>query len=240
MRLDSLHGRIEREELPLSRATRPAARLLLVDDHPLVRRGLRDILEYAEGVEVVAEAGGYAEALAKVESLELDLVILDLTLGDGSGLELLKQVRARRPELKILVCSMHDEVLYAERVLRAGGRGYLSKDEAIDRVVEAVRRVLDGRLYLSPGMTDRLLRAATGGEVATGNPLASLSDRELQVFELIGEALSAREIGERLGISPKTVESYRESMKAKLGVDSPRELLRRAIHHVLEKDVGRP
>ena len=213
----------------------PAARVLLVDDHPLVRRGLRDILAAAEGLEVAGEAGGYAEAMTRVEEMEVDLVILDLKLGDGSGLELLKQLRSRRPDLKVLVCSMHDEALYAERVLRAGGRGYLSKDEAVDGVVEAVRRVLDGRLYLSPRMTDRLLRSATGTPAPAGDPIERLSDRELEVFVLIGEALSAREIGERLGISPKTVESHRESIKAKLGVDSPRELLRRAVHHLLSQ-----
>lgn len=212
-----------------------AARVLLVDDHPLVRRGLRDILTAAEGLEVVGEAGSYAEALDRIEAGGCDLVIVDLTLGDGSGLELIKQLRARRPGLRILVCSMHDEVLYAERVLRAGARGYLSKDEAIDRVVEAVRRVLDGRLYLSPQMTDRLLQAAADGHEPLRDPLERLSDRELEVFELIGEALSAREIGERLGISPKTVESHRESIKTKLGLERPRELLRCAVHFVLER-----
>lgn len=217
-------------------ARRSAVRVLVVDDHPLVRRGLRDVLAEVDGVEVAGEAGSYARALECLEEEEYELAIVDLGLGGQGGLELVKQMRARFPRVQVLVCSLHDEVLFAERSLRAGARGYLSKDEAVDRVVEAVERVIDGRIYLSPEMTDRLLATTAGHVGGRDEPLERLSDRELEVFGLVGQALSSSEIGERLHVSPKTVDSHRDNIKKKLGLKSHSELLRRAVQWVLEQE----
>lgn len=215
---------------------RPAARVLLVDDHPLVRRGLRDVLDAVDGITVTGEAGTYAEALTRLGAERYELAVVDLGLDGQSGLELIKQMRDSHPQVRVLVCSLHDEVLFAERSLRAGARGYLSKDEAVDRVVEAVERVLDGRIYLSPEMTDRMLALSAGRSVGRDEPLERLSDRELEVFRLVGEALTSSEIGERLHLSPKTVDSHRENIKKKLGLRNHGELLRRAVQWVLEQD----
>lgn len=219
----------------MTRARRPV-RVLVVDDHPLVRRGLRDVLEAVDGIAVTGEAGTYQRALDCLEDEEFDLAIVDLGLDGQSGLELIKQMRGRWPEVQVLVCSLHDEVLFAERSLRAGARGYLSKDEAVDRVVEAVERVIDGRIYLSPEMTDRLLATSAGHARGRDEPLERLSDRELEVFRLSGQALSSSEIGERLHLSPKTVDSHRENIKKKLGLRNHGELLRRAVQWVLEQE----
>lgn len=215
---------------------RRPVRVLVVDDHPLVRRGLRDVLEPVEGIAVTGEAGTYESALERLEREEYDLAIVDLGLDGQSGLELIKQIHARWPETLVLVCSLHDEVLFAERSLRAGARGYLSKEEAVDRVVEAVERVIEGRIYLSPEMTDRMLALSAGRDVGRDEPLERLSDRELEVFRLVGQALSSSEIGERLKVSPKTVDSHRENIKRKLGLKSHGELLRRAVQWLLEQD----
>lgn len=217
-------------------SVRKPARVLVVDDHPLVRRGLRDVLEAADGIRVQDEAGSYARALECLEEDEYELAIVDLGLGGQSGLELIKHIRDRHPEVRVLVFSLHDEVLFAERSLRAGARGYLSKDEAVERVVEAVERVLDGRIYLSPEMTDRLLTLTVGQSGGRDEPLERLSDRELEVFRLVGQALSSTEIGERLHVSPKTVDSHRENIKKKLGLKSHGELLRRAVRWLLEQE----
>ncbi len=213
----------------------PPVRILLVDDHPLVRRGFAAVLASHPDLVPSGEAGSYDEALALLEAADYDLAVVDLSLDGGSGLELIKQISQRRPEVRVLVCSMHDEILFAERSLRAGARGYLSKEEAPERTVEAIRRVLEGRIYLSPAMTDRILHVAAGDPAPVTSTLARLSDREIEVFELLGEALSSRQIGERLGLSPKTVETHRENIKQKLGLESGRELLRRAVQWVLEK-----
>jgi DNA-binding NarL/FixJ family response regulator len=215
---------------------RRPARVLVVDDHPLVRRGLREVLDAVDEIAVTGEAASYERALECLEQEPYDLAIVDIGLAGQSGLELTKQLRERYPEVLVLVCSLHDEVLFAERSLRAGARGYLSKDEAVDRVVEAVERVLDGRIYLSPEMTDRLLAVSAGQSGGRDEPLERLSDRELEVFGLVGQALSSSEIGERLNLSPKTVDSHRENIKKKLGLKNHGELLRRAVQWVLEQD----
>jgi DNA-binding NarL/FixJ family response regulator len=222
------------------------ARILIVDDHPLVRAGLRALIGGESDLEVCGEAEGIAQTLTLAQATGPRVVIIDLSLSDGSGLELIKRLHRRHPELLILVCSMHEESLFAERALRAGARGYVNKHEATDRVVEAIRQVLSGGVYLSPTMTQRLLLGVTGGTGSARTddwpPLADLSDRELEVFGLIGAGLGTTQIAERLCLSVKTVETHREKLKRKLNLVSGAELARRAVQWQLEQaaSAGRP
>lgn len=212
------------------------ARILIVDDHPVVRLGLSQLLASEPDLEIAAEAESAAGALDAVERERPDLVIVDISLGDGSGLELIKRLKGRDPDLKMLVSSVHDESLFAQRALKAGAMGYIGKDEAPERIVEAVRRILGGGIFLSRKMTDRMLQAAAAGrDPAAETAVDALSDRELEVFELIGRALTTREIAERLHLSVKTVETYRENVKAKLQLANNNELIRRAVEWTLRQ-----
>lgn len=200
-----------------------------------MRRGLMDLLSAQPDLEVCGEAADTVEAMMQVASLKPDLVVLDLSLKTGHGLDLIRQIRARDEDCKILVLSMHDEKLFAERVLRAGAMGYVNKEEAPGKVVEAIRQVLAGKVSLSPAMTERLLqRATSAGEGQVRLPSECLSDRELTVFQMIGQGLPTREIAARLHLSIKTVETYREHIKAKLGLKNSAELSRHAAQWVLE------
>jgi DNA-binding NarL/FixJ family response regulator len=211
-------------------------RILVVDDHPLVRAGLKALIGGEPDLEVCAEAEGIVQALTLAQATDPQVVIIDLSLSDGSGLDLIKRLHRRHPELLILVCSMHEESLFAERALRAGARGYVNKHEATDRVVEAIRQVLGGGVYLSPTMTQRLLLGVAGGTQTEGAPhLADLSDRELEIFGLIGAGLGTTQIAERLCLSVKTVETHREKLKRKLNLASGAELARRAVQWQLEQ-----
>lgn len=207
--------------------------VLIVDDHPLMRRGLACVLE-AEGHRVVGEVPGGEEALSLLESLSPDLMTVDLSLPGIGGIELIRRARSLRPDLRSLVVSRHDEDLYAERVLRAGARGFVSKLEVPEVLSVAVRRVLDGRIYLSDRASARLLSriAEVGAERLDRSPLAALSDRELEVFELVGAGRTTREIAERLHLSVKTVESYKTRIKNKLTLKSASELIRFAVQWV--------
>lgn len=217
---------------PTKRTMPSRSSVFLVDDHPLVRRGLRELLSSEAGLQVCGEAESADEALARLDDTACDLAIIDISLPGPNGLELIKRLQARFPDLAILVYSMHDEAIYAERALRAGARGYLQKQEPTDRVVAAVRRVLDGHLSLSPSMTDRLLGNHTRDE--RRHPVSRLTDRELEVFDLLGQAQGTRQIASQLNLSPKTVESHRENIKRKLGLRNHNELMRRAVQWVLE------
>ncbi len=220
-------------------ATTDTCRIVIVDDHPIVRRGLVELVNEESDLEVVGEASSVAEAYDVLGEIKPDLALIDLSLGDGHGLELIKQVRANDWGIKMLVCSMLDEALYADRVLRAGASGYLRKDQATDHIVEAIRRVLDGKVYLSDSATSRVLTQVVGGEIdAAAEPVESLSDRELEVFEMIGDGLGSREIAGRLHLSVKTVETYREKIKAKLSLKNGNELTRHAIHYRINKQQG--
>ncbi len=204
---------------------------MIVDDHPLVCKGLADLINDEPDLEVVAVAGNAAQATALLRQASPDLMLLDLSLPGLGGLEFLKDLKIQYPELRVLVLSMHEESVYAERVLRAGARGYIMKQEPGEKVIEAIRCVLSGNIYASPNQLTRLLRKiAANGEVNHGacGP-ESLADRELQVFTLIGEGCAAREIAARLSLSPKTVQTYREHIKAKLGLNSATELTRYAV-----------
>ena len=208
--------------------------IFIVDDHPVMRRGYANLIQEEIDLEVCGEAGEGLEALEKIRRLEPDLVISDLTLGSGmSGLELIKTLQVERPELPILVVSMHDESLYADRALKAGAKGYVMKAEADTTIVKAIRRVLRGGLYVSEAVSEKILMQFAGGRVEeSASPLEQLSDRELEVFEHIGHGRTTQEIAEAMGISPKTVESYRARIKEKLGLEQNTELIRRAVQWV--------
>ncbi|MEM9914349.1 MAG: response regulator transcription factor [Planctomycetota bacterium] len=216
--------------------TPPAtARIAVVDDHPIVRRGLIELINDVADFEVVGEASDVSTALDMLTKAQPDLALIDLSLGDGHGLELIKSIRAAELDIKMLVVSMMDEALYADRVLRAGASGYLRKEQATENIVTAMRQVLDNKIYLSPNATARVLNQVATNEGPAKSPVATLSDRELEVFELLGEGLSSREIAGRLHLSVKTVETYREKIKAKLSLKNGSELTRHAIHWAMRK-----
>jgi len=223
-------SKVETEE---AKAAGRPARILIVDDHPVFRLGLARMLDGEEGLAVCGEARSVEEAVASLDELAPDLVVVDISLPGASGLDLVKGIKERWPELPALVLSMHDGALFAGRSLRAGARGYVNKQEPVEEMIAAVRTVLAGGTYLGPRMRSRLeaRQGRGGGELDA--PAATLSDRELAVFALIGEGLGTREIAERLGIAVKTVETYREHIKDKLGLESAPELTRRAVAWVL-------
>lgn len=212
------------------------SRVFIVDDHPFMRRGLAQVISDQMEMEVCGEAASKADALAQVQAAHPDLVVVDISLEDGNGIELIKDLRARYPELKMLVSSMHEEGLFAERAVRAGAMGYVNKGEPVEKFVDALKRVLSGRLYLSQRMTDRLLnQAVSHTDEPAESPYNKLSDRELEVFEMIGNGLGTKQIAAKLQLSRKTVETYREHIKAKLNLNNGTELTRHAVQWVLEQ-----
>ena len=218
--------------------SRPGAtvRVVLVDDHPIVRRGLAELINDESDLKVVAEASSIAEAHHVLDEHRPDVALIDLSLGDGHGLELIKQVKANGWDIKLLVCSMLDESLYVDRVLRAGAAGYLRKDQATEHIVDAVRKVASGETYLSEAAAARVAAKPAAAGVEPGpSAVEQLSDRELEVFEMIGDGLGSREIAARLHLSVKTVETYREKIKAKLRLKNGNELTRHAIHERIRK-----
>ncbi|HKN42284.1 MAG TPA: response regulator transcription factor [Propionibacteriaceae bacterium] len=215
-------------------------RVLVVDDHPIVRQGLTMLINREPDLMVCGEAEEMHSATQAIESLRPDIVLLDISLGGPDGLELLKQLRARDDELPVLILSMHEESIYAERVLRAGANGYIMKQEATELVLTALRRILAGQVYVGDRVAARMLGQYVRGAVAKRPPLASLSDRELEVFRMIGDGSSTREIAEALHLSIKTVESYQAHIKEKLALRTGRELQHYAIEwRVGEKDLDR-
>ncbi|MEP0547542.1 MAG: response regulator transcription factor [Rhodothermales bacterium] len=212
---------------------RAAKRLLVVDDHPIVRHGLVQLLEQEQGFEVAAQAGTAAEALRLAEQGGYDLAIIDVSLQGVSGLELVKQIRERGVETPILMMSMHDEAFYAERALRAGAQGYVMKQRATADISAAIDRVLGGDLYLSDNLSDKLVRQAITGESGPDSAgVAQLSDRELEVLQLLGQGVPTREVADRLNLSVKTIESYRANIKRKLELNNATELMQYAVKWV--------
>ncbi|PAP76717.1 response regulator [Rubrivirga marina] len=201
-------------------------RILIVDDHPIVRQGLERLVEREPDLEIVAEAATADEALGVIDSEEVDFVVLDIGLKQGSGLDVIGQIRARRDDLPVLVLSMHQERFYAERVLRNGAQGYVMKQGDPSEIIPAIRRILSGDLYLSPALADELVRRAVEGPEESRPPAEQLSDREAEVVRLIGGGMSTREIAGELNLSVKTIESYRANVKRKLGLRSGAELAR--------------
>lgn len=201
--------------------------ILLVDDHPLVRRGLCDVVAAQPDLEVCGEAGDLPTAIKEFKRSSPDLVVVDLKLQGESGLDLIKQIRSFSKSVKVLVCSMYEESSFAERALRAGASGYVSKHESAATILAAMRAVLEGELFISGSLKDEIVRRLlhVPSDLAE-SPLHSLSDREMQVFEMIGSGQSIREIAENLHLSPRTVETYREGIKNKLNLESSRDVVR--------------
>jgi DNA-binding NarL/FixJ family response regulator len=212
-------------------------RILIVDDHPMMRDGLRQLLANEPDLEVVGEAEDGPTALELARSLKPDIAIVDITLRSTNGLELIKDLQIHAPGVAVLVLSMHDESLYAERVLRAGGRGYIMKQEGGKKIIEAVRRVLSGSAYVSDTISARILDSISG-RTQGKSPVETLSDREFEVFQLIGQGLSTAEMAEKLRVSVKTIEVHRVNIKTKLGIPTAPELIRYAVRW-LESDEAR-
>jgi DNA-binding NarL/FixJ family response regulator len=204
-------------------------RIVIVDDHPMVRERLADVINRESDLRVCGEAEDRAGALEVITRENPGLAIVDLTLKRSNGLDLIKDLHVMHPHLRILVLSMQDESLYAERVVRAGAHGYITKYEATGKILEAIRLVLSGKMFLSPEVSDEILSRMLGKPKATLRSIDVLSDRELQVFELVGQGYSTRQIAEFLGLDGKTVETYRSRIKEKLEIKDASELLRRAI-----------
>jgi DNA-binding NarL/FixJ family response regulator len=208
-----------------------AARVFIVDDHPIVRQGLAQLLEHEERLTVCGEAPSAKAALESIEESRPDIAIVDIMLKDMNGIELIKKLKGQWSDLPVLVMSMHDESLYAERALRAGARGYIMKEEATDKMLTAIRKVLQGDVYLSDDMVSRILHRIADGK-KEGSLLDRLSDRELEVFHLIGDGLGTRQIAERMNVSVKTIESYRAHIKDKLKLTTSTEVVRQAVQWV--------
>lgn len=211
----------------MSRAT--PRRVLIVDDHPIVRQGLRRMIDHEADLTVCGEAQNEREARTAVRELKPDVVIVDISLGQGDGLELVRNVHAHHPDLAMLVLSMHEESIYAERLLAAGARGYIMKQAASDQLLTALRQVLDGGTYLSAAMAANLGQGGSAPD-SPADPIGRLSNRELQVLNLIGRGQSSREAADALGLSVKTVETHRQSLKRKLNLASNAQLLQYAIN----------
>ncbi len=211
-------------------------KVLLVDDHPIVRQGFAQLINQEPDLAVCGEASDAAEALSMILGASPDVVLVDISLADRSGIELLKEIRAQFPDVATLALSMHDETLYAERALRAGARGYIMKEEATEKVMNAIRRVKAGEIALSEKMATRMLnQLVTSKRGTTGRAVDRLSDRELEVFMMIGRGIGTREIAEKLQLSVKTVEAHREHIKEKMGFKSGAELLRYAMQYMMEQ-----
>ena len=208
-------------------------RVLLVDDHPVLRRGLAQLINHESDMTVVGEAEEATKAFEAVGTLSPDVAVVDISLKRGNGIELVKNVKARFPALAMLVLSMHDETLYAERALRAGALGYIMKEEATEQVLVAIRRVITGEIFLSEKMKARMLQQlANGRGKVVVSPIEHLTDRELEVFRLIGEGRGTRQIAAELHLSVRTVEAYREYIKDKLNLKNSTELVQHAFHWV--------
>jgi DNA-binding NarL/FixJ family response regulator len=211
-------------------------RVLIVDDHPAVREALAIRISRLNDLEVCGEAANIDEALQLVESARPHVAIIDIVLKSGDGLELIKRIKARNDKVRMLVWSMYGEHLYAERALRAGAMGYITKEEATDKIIEAIRQVLAGRIYVSEPLREKLLARTVGQHVEppAESPTNLLTDRELAVFRLIGRGATTGAIASQLGLSVHTIETYRERIKTKLGFKSGAELTRESIQWVLE------
>jgi len=210
-------------------------RILIVDDHPLVRTGFAQLIGDCPDLEVCCEAADMAEALRLIDSDSPDLAIIDLSLAGGSGLDLIERIKSRNQNILMLVASMHDETLYAERVLAAGARGYINKQEAQENIVRAIRQVLAGKVYLSEAMTERMLNGLVDVRDEKRD-IERLSNRELQVFELIGQGVPVSQIASQLNLSIKTIETHQAHIKKKLGLESAHELNQRAIRWVMDQE----
>ena len=208
----------------------PYKRLLVVDDHPMMRTGLAQLIDSEGDLKVCAEADNAGQAITAVAKQKFDLALVDISLPDKNGLELIKDLRSLNPDLPILVVSMHDELIYAERVLRAGARGYIMKQEGGQKFLQAIRRVLAGQVFVSEKMSARILENFSGNRTEkTDSPVSRLSDREFEVFQLISQGIRTSDIATRLHLSVKTVEVHRANIKQKLNLSTATDLVRFAV-----------
>ena len=215
---------------------RQSKRIVIVDDHPVLRKGLGRIINSNYDFVVCGEAGEANDGLAVIRKEKPDLVIADIGLPGASGIELTKNIRAEFPDMPVLILSMHEESLYALRALRAGAAGYIVKQEAIEKIADAVREVLNGRRYLSPAISQQLnADSTTGAGARSATSIAELTDRELEILELIGKGREVREIAEQLRLSPKTVETHRTHIKEKLNLKNARGVARFALQWLVEQ-----
>jgi len=212
-------------------------KVFVVDDHPIVRQGLIQVIAREAGMTVCGEAGDAPAALQGVAESAPDVAVVDLHLGKGDGLDLIKQIHRSHPRVRVLVLTMHEEPFYVERAMRAGAQGFLTKQDAGDQVLAAIRKVASGEMYVCDRVSPKLLkRLLSGGEEGGESPVARFSDREMQVFRLIGEGLGTKEIAGRLNLSVKTIETYRANIKEKLDLRDARELVQYAIRWVIGRD----
>ncbi len=210
---------------------RRVRRVLIVDDHPIVRQGLRRIMDNEEDLSVCGEAETVRDARVAIKDLSPDVMIADISLKQGDGIELVRDVRAHHSHLPILVLSMHDETIYAERMLAAGANGYIMKQAASDQFLIALRRVLDGGIYVSEAVGNNMIQKfAAGGSYISANPIDRLSNRELQILHMIGKGMSTRETAQSLNLSIKTVESHRQRIKRKLNLATGTQLVQYAVN----------
>src|SRR5271156_3581294 len=214
-------------------------RVLLVDDHPIVRQGLALLIDREADLCVCGEAEGANSAFQAIAGLQPDIVVLDISLSGPDGLDVLKEIRMKTAALPVLILSMHDESIYAERAMRAGANGYIMKQEATEKVLIAIRRILQGDVYLSDRLTTTMLQQyVRGGAHTKSSPLLNLTDRELEVFRLIGEGHGTRQIADELHLSVKTIESYQAHIKEKLALRNARELVQHAIEWTVNLNGG--
>jgi DNA-binding NarL/FixJ family response regulator len=212
-----------------------AAKVLIVDDHPAVREALAIRISRQPDLEVCGEAADVADALELVDATKPDVAVIDISLKTGNGIELIKRIKARDASVRMLVWSVSNETLYAERALRAGAMGYIDKEQATVNIIDAIRHVIAGKVYLSESMADRVLHRAIGSSGEIDRPaLESLSDRELEVFQFIGQGLTTQQIAAKMHVSPKTVDTYRARIREKLRISSGTELIRLAVQSAVE------
>lgn len=211
-------------------------RVFLVDDHPIVRRGFQLLIGIEPDMMVCGDADNAPQALEAIARQKADVAIIDLSLKDSSGLDLIRQLRSVCPSVKILVFSMRDETVYAERALKAGAAGYITKEEGSDKAIQAIRALMGGKTIVSERVSSRIMERVVGGGEANLTGIDSLSDREIEILELLGQGLGTRQISERLRVSIKTVESHREHLKNKLGLGGGQELMRYAFNWVNRRD----
>jgi DNA-binding NarL/FixJ family response regulator len=221
-------------------ATCERKKVLLVDDHPMMRSGLAQVINQQPDLVMCCEAGDATEAMQHIDASKPDLAVVDISLEGGkSGLELIKDLQALHPDVPVLVMSMHDESLYVERALRAGARGYVMKKKGGEVVLQAIRQVLSGKIYVSEKMSAQILDHLSRSRSAKHqSPIEMLTDREFEVFELIGEGCASHEVAKRLHISPKTVDVYRQNLKAKFKLPSATSLIQHAVRWVETQDPG--
>jgi DNA-binding NarL/FixJ family response regulator len=215
------------------KAEEDKSKILVVDDHPMIREGLVRLVDDEQDLAICGQADDAPEALKAISETKPDVVVVDISLKNSSGIELMKSIKAQYPKLPVLILSMHNEALYAERALRAGAMGYIMKQEASEKLLAAIRLVLVGQIYVSDKVSKRLIRKLARGKAdMTASPIDSLSDRELEVFHLIGQGYGTSQIAEKLYLSIKTIETYRTHIKEKLNLTNSRELLQYAIQWV--------